>query len=54
MPDRFKALVSLPLPHVDASLLEIRRGMDELGMIGVNIHCSVLNRPVIGAELPGL
>ena len=43
-PDRFRALVSLPLPHVDASLRELRRGLDELGMIGVNIHCSVLNR----------
>jgi predicted TIM-barrel fold metal-dependent hydrolase len=50
MPDRFKALVSLPLPHVDASLRELRRGLDELGMIGVNIHCSVLNRPVVEAE----
>jgi 6-methylsalicylate decarboxylase len=47
LPDRFKALVSLPLPHVDASLRELRRGLDELGMIGVNIHCSVLDRPVV-------
>src|SRR5947209_7054728 len=46
-PDRFRALVSLPLPHVDASLRELRRGLDELGMVGVNIHCSVLNRPVV-------
>jgi predicted TIM-barrel fold metal-dependent hydrolase len=43
-PDRFKALVSLPLPHIDASLRELRRGLDEIGMIGVNIHCSVLER----------
>jgi 6-methylsalicylate decarboxylase len=43
-PDRFKAFVSLPLPHIDASLRELRRGLDELGMIGVNIHCSVLER----------
>jgi predicted TIM-barrel fold metal-dependent hydrolase len=49
-PDRFKALVSLPLPHVDSSLREMRRGIDELGMIGVNIHCSVLNRPVVEPE----
>src|SRR5439155_26140306 len=47
MPERFKALVSLPLPNVDASLRELERGLDELGMIGVNIHCSVLNRPVV-------
>jgi predicted TIM-barrel fold metal-dependent hydrolase len=49
-PDRFRALVSLPLPHVDAALGELRRGLDELGMIGVNIHCSVLNRPVVEEE----
>jgi len=50
MPDRFKALVSLPLPHVDASLREMRRGLDELGMLGVNIHCSVLDRPIVEPE----
>jgi predicted TIM-barrel fold metal-dependent hydrolase len=50
MPNRFAALVSLPLPHVDASLHELRRGFDELGMIGVNIHCSVLDRPVVQPE----
>ena len=43
-PGKFKAFVSLPLPHVDASLRELRRGLDEMGMIGVNIHCSVLDR----------
>jgi predicted TIM-barrel fold metal-dependent hydrolase len=47
MPDRFKALVSLPLPHVDASLREMRRGLDDLEMDGVNIHCSVLGEPVV-------
>jgi predicted TIM-barrel fold metal-dependent hydrolase len=47
LPDRFKALVSLPLPHVDAALVELRRGLDQLGMVGVNIHCSVLDRPVV-------
>src|SRR5262249_56317922 len=40
-PDKFKAFVSLPLPAIDASLHELRRGMDELGMIGVNLHISV-------------
>jgi predicted TIM-barrel fold metal-dependent hydrolase len=43
-PTRFKGLVSLPLPHVDASLSELRRGLDELGFVGVNIHCSVLDQ----------
>jgi predicted TIM-barrel fold metal-dependent hydrolase len=49
-PERFRALISLPLPHIDASLREIERGYDELGMVGVNIHCSVLNQPVVGDE----
>src|SRR5258708_9476151 len=31
-PDRFVAYVSVPLPHVDAALEEMRRGLDTLGM----------------------
>src|SRR5205823_1496125 len=42
-PERFKAFASLPLPHVEASLRELARGMDELKMIGVNLHISALN-----------
>jgi 6-methylsalicylate decarboxylase len=49
--NRFKGLISLPLPHVDASLREVRRGYDELGMLGVNIHCSILDQPVVQPEL---
>jgi predicted TIM-barrel fold metal-dependent hydrolase len=45
-PDRFKAFVTLPLPHIEASLGELKRGMDELGMIGVNLHISALGRSV--------
>src|SRR5690242_21625805 len=36
-PERFRSLVSLPLPHVDASLRELERGLDDLHMTGVNI-----------------
>jgi len=49
-PDKFKAFVSLPLPHIQASLAELRRGMDELGMIGVNMHISALDRSVAEDE----
>jgi 6-methylsalicylate decarboxylase len=49
-PDKFKAFVSLPLPHIDASLKELERGMDQLGMIGVNLHISVLDRSVAEDE----
>jgi predicted TIM-barrel fold metal-dependent hydrolase len=49
-PDKFKAFVSLPLPHIDASLKELARGMDELGMLGVNLHISALDRSVAEDE----
>ena len=47
LPDRFKAYVSLPMPHLDASLRELERGLDVLGFAGVTLGCSILNRPVI-------
>jgi predicted TIM-barrel fold metal-dependent hydrolase len=49
-PDKFKAFVSLPLPHIGESLREIERGMDQLGMIGVNMHISALDRSVAEDE----
>ena len=53
-PDRFKALASLPLPHLDASMRELERCLDQLGMSGVNLHCSVLQRSVAEAEFQPL
>ena len=41
---RFAALAALPLPHIDAALSEIGRCLDELGMAGVTLGCSVLGR----------
>src|SRR5436190_1615755 len=38
-PGRFNAVVSLPLPHIDASLREMERGLDQLGMLGVSMTC---------------
>jgi len=49
-PDKFKAFVSLPLPHIQASLRELGRGLDDLGMIGVNLHISALDRSVAEDE----
>jgi 6-methylsalicylate decarboxylase len=54
LPHRFKAYVSLPLPHVEASLREMERGLDELGMAGITFGCSILNRSVAGKELEPL
>src|SRR4051794_21221721 len=53
-PDRFSAFVSLPLPHIDASLEEMRRGLDELGMVGVAFTCSVFNRSTAEEEFEPL
>jgi predicted TIM-barrel fold metal-dependent hydrolase len=41
-PGKFAAFAALPLPHVDASLAELRRALDELGMVGVTFATSVL------------
>jgi predicted TIM-barrel fold metal-dependent hydrolase len=49
-PEKFKAFVSLPLPHIDASIEELKRGLDQLGMIGVNMHISALDRSVAEDE----
>jgi predicted TIM-barrel fold metal-dependent hydrolase len=49
-PGKFKAFASLPLPHIQASLAELRRGYDDLGMIGVNLHISALDRSVAEDE----
>jgi 6-methylsalicylate decarboxylase len=46
LPHRFKAYISLPLPHVEASLREMERGLDKLGMAGITFGCSILNRSV--------
>jgi len=41
-PGRLAAYVSLPLPHLDAALSEMRRGLDVLGMVGVAMHATCL------------
>jgi 6-methylsalicylate decarboxylase len=43
-PGRFAAFVSPPLPHIDASLREIERGLNQLGMAGITLSLSVFNR----------
>jgi predicted TIM-barrel fold metal-dependent hydrolase len=45
-PDRFSMWASLPLPHVDRALEELRRGCDELGAVGVTLHCFCLGRSI--------
>ena len=49
-PEQFKSFVSVPMPHVVASVAELKRGMDDLGMIGLNLHISALGRSVAEDE----
>ncbi len=45
-PDRFAAYAVTPLPHVDASLEEMIRALDTLGMVGVTMGSSILGRSI--------
>lgn len=45
-PDRFRAFAATPMPHIDASIAEMNRALDELGMVGVTMNTSVLNRAI--------
>ena len=53
-PERFNAVVSLPLPHIDAALREMERGLDQLGMLGVSMTCSCFDRSTAEAEFEPL
>jgi predicted TIM-barrel fold metal-dependent hydrolase len=53
-PDRFAAYVALPLPHIGASLTEMRRGLDELGMAGVTLNCSCLDQSTVHSDFEPL
>lgn len=50
LPTRFAAYVSLPLPHIDASLRELDRSSRMRGMVGVTLHCSILGKSVAAPE----
>jgi 6-methylsalicylate decarboxylase len=46
-PDRFAAFAALPMPHLEESLGEMRRALDELGMAGVATNTTVLGRALV-------
>lgn len=46
-PDRFRAFVATPMPHIEESIAEIARGLDELGMVGVCMNTTINNVPLI-------
>jgi aminocarboxymuconate-semialdehyde decarboxylase len=45
-PDRFRAFAATPMPHIDAAITEIGRAIDELGMVGVTMNTSILDRAI--------
>jgi aminocarboxymuconate-semialdehyde decarboxylase len=45
-PKRFKVFAALPLPHVDASLRELERAVDVLGLHGVGLGANVRGIPL--------
>ncbi len=45
--DRFAAFAALPMPHVEESLGELRRALDELGMAGIAMNTSVAGRALV-------
>jgi len=47
---RFAAFGVVPLPHVDAAIKEAGRCLDELHMPGINLGCSVYQRPLDDPE----
>jgi aminocarboxymuconate-semialdehyde decarboxylase len=49
-PDRFRAFAALPMPHVEESLGEMRRALDDLRMAGVVMNTTVLGRALVEPE----
>jgi predicted TIM-barrel fold metal-dependent hydrolase len=43
---RFSAFATVPLPHIDAALTELARAIEVLGVVGVNLGCSIAGRPL--------
>jgi predicted TIM-barrel fold metal-dependent hydrolase len=50
LPAKFGAYISLPLPHIEASLRELERATKMRGMVGVTLHCSIIDKSVAAAE----
>ena len=45
-PDRFRVFACFPLPHMDASLRELARGIDELGAVGAAVGTTVRGKSI--------
>ena len=49
-PDRFRAFAATPMPHIEESIAEIGRALDELGMVGIAMNTTVLDRALVDSE----
>ena len=52
-PKRFAAFACTPLPHVKASIAEMTRALDELGMVGVTAGTAVLGKTIADSSFDG-
>jgi 6-methylsalicylate decarboxylase len=46
-PNRFRAFAALPMPHLDQSIGELSRALDQLGMAGVAMNTTILGRALV-------
>jgi predicted TIM-barrel fold metal-dependent hydrolase len=46
-PDRFRAFAAAPMPHIDESIAETGRALDDLHMVGVTMTTTVLGRALV-------
>ncbi|HVQ89910.1 MAG TPA: amidohydrolase family protein [Mycobacteriales bacterium] len=53
-PQRFSAFAALPLPHLDETLKELARGLDDLEMVGATVTTDVLGASLADASLAPL
>lgn len=53
-PGRFATLATLPLPHVEASILEVDRVFDELDAVGVTLCTHIAGTPIDDARFEPL
>jgi len=51
---RFAAFAALPLPHVGESIRELRRALDDLGMLGVAVTTAIQGMPLASAAFDDL
>jgi len=48
--NRFRAFAALPMPHLDDSVEEMRRALDQLGMTGIAMNTTVLGHALVEAD----